>query len=61
MPLALATIIEILIETIRLAQIQVAPAKVAKRLATRGIVVTAQQVEEILARYGIASEKKTAD
>ncbi|MHC4406651.1 MAG: hypothetical protein ACYTG0_44070 [Planctomycetota bacterium] len=60
-PLTPATIIEILIETIRLAQVQVAPAKVAKRLATRGIVVTAQQVEEILARYGIDAGKKTAD
>jgi len=54
------TVIEVLIETIHAEQMRIAPSLVAKGLSARGIPITVQQVEQVFARYGIATEKKTA-
>lgn len=60
LPLTASTIIEVLVEVIQRGHPKVTPVEVAKRLADRGVLVTAQQVEEIFDRYGLESEKKTA-
>ena len=54
------TVIEVLIETIHAGQVFIAPSFVAKGLSARGIPITVQQVEQVFARFGIATEKKTA-
>jgi hypothetical protein len=54
------TVIEVLIETIHAGQVRIAPSLVAKALSARGIPITVQQVEQVFARYGIDTEKKTA-
>jgi hypothetical protein len=58
LPLAPATIIEVLVEVIQTTQPHVTPTEVAKRLTDRGVPVTAEQVERILERYELGSEKK---
>jgi hypothetical protein len=60
LPMTASTIIEVLVEVIQREQPKVTPTEVAKRLADRGVLVTAQQVEEIFGRYGLEPEKKTA-
>ena len=60
LPLTPSTIIEVLVEVIQRKQPKGTPAEVAKRLADRGVLVTAQQVEELFDRYGLSPEKKTA-
>jgi len=55
------TVIEVLIETIHAGQVRIAPSLVAKGLSARGIPITVQQVEQVFARYGIDTEKKTAE
>lgn len=54
------TVIAVLIETIHAGHVRIAPSLVAKGLCARGIPITVQQVEEVFARYGIDTEKKTA-
>lgn len=53
------TVIEVLTETIHAGQVRIAPSLVAKRLSARGVPITVQQVEQVFARYGIDTEKKT--
>ena len=53
------TVIEVLIETIHTGKMRIIPAHVAKGLSARGVPVTVQQVEQVFARYGIDTEKKT--
>jgi hypothetical protein len=59
LPLAPATIIEVLVEVIQTTQPHITPTDVAKRLTDRGVPVTVGQVERILDRYDLGSEKKT--
>jgi hypothetical protein len=54
------TVIEVLIETIHAGRGHMAPSLVAKRLSARGMPINVQQVEQVFARYGIDTEKKTA-
>ncbi len=59
MVIATETVIAVLIEAIHSAD-KLAPAAVlADRLGARGIVVTADQVEQVLSHYGIDAGKKT--
>ena len=55
------TVIAVLVEALQSAEVLVAPSVLALRLAARGVVVTAVQVERIFTRYGLGPEKKTAD
>jgi hypothetical protein len=55
--LPMTTIIEILLDVIRCAQVRVDAREVASRLAARGIIAGQQDVQQTLERYGI--EKKT--
>ncbi len=55
------TLIAVLVEALQSAEVLVAPSVLVLRLAARGVVVTAVQVERIFTRYGLGSEKKTAD
>lgn len=55
------TVIEVLIESIHAGQVRIAPSFVAKRLSARGMPITVQKVEQVFARYGIDTEKKTAE
>lgn len=59
--LSTTTVIEVLIETIHAGQVHIAPMLVAQRLSTRGVPVTAKQVEQVFARYSIVTEKKTSE
>jgi hypothetical protein len=59
-PLAAATIIEILVETIESARDWANAGQIAKRLVARGITVTESQVEEVFFRYGLETGKKRA-
>ena len=58
LPLTLSTVIEVLVEVIQRGQVRVTFAEVSKRLTDRGVLVTAQQVEEVFDRYGLEPEKK---
>ncbi len=53
-----AVVIEVLLEIIHGAKVEVEPSAIAARLATRGISVTAAQVEALLKKHGL---KKTAE
>ncbi len=55
------TVIAVLVEALQSAEVLVAPSVLASRLAPRGVVVTAVEVEQIFTRYGLEPEKKTAD
>ena len=52
-----SAVIDVLLDLVRSAGIQVDASKVAERLNARGIAVTAEQVEDIFRRHGV---KKTA-
>ena len=54
-----ATIIEVLIEIIHTGRVYINPSLVASRLSSRGVPVTAKQIEQVFIRYGINGEKKT--
>lgn len=56
--LAETTVIEVLLEVVHSGPVMVRPAVVAERLHARGLSVTAEQVEQVFASYGI-EEKKT--
>jgi len=56
-PLPAPMIIEVLFELIRQAPVHADPDRIAARLATRGISLTAEQVETVFNKYGV---KKTA-
>lgn len=58
--LAETILIEILLEVVRTAPVAVRPAVVADRLRARDVAVTAAQVEQVFAHYGLGPEKKTA-
>jgi hypothetical protein len=55
----IATVIEVLIETLHAGQVLVAPSLVAKRLCARAVPVTTEQIERVFTQYGIEIEKKT--
>jgi hypothetical protein len=55
------TVIAVLVEALQSTKVLVAPSVLASRLAARGVVVTAVQVERIFTRYGLEPEKKTVD
>ena len=59
-PLAIATVLEVLVEAIRAGRVVVEPEALTARLESRGVHVTVSQVREVCARYGIRPEKKTA-
>ncbi|MCP5120574.1 MAG: hypothetical protein GY953_58015, partial [bacterium] len=61
MPVSDETVIAVLVEALQSAQLLVAPSVLASRLAARGVIVTAIQVDKIFTRYGLEPEKKTAD
>jgi hypothetical protein len=54
---AASAVIDVLLDLVRSAGVQVDARSVAKRLGARGILVTSEQVEEIFSRHGV---KKTA-
>lgn len=53
-------VIAVLVEALQSAEVGVTPSVLASRLAARGVVVTAAQVEQIFTRYGLEPEKKMA-
>lgn len=53
-----ATVVEVLIETLHAGRVRVAPSLVAKRLCQRDVPVTPEQVERVFTQYGIGAEKK---
>jgi hypothetical protein len=59
--LAETTLIEILLEVVRTAPVTVRPAVVADRLRARAVSVTAAQVEQVFAHYGLGPGKKTVE
>lgn len=54
-------IIAVLVEALQAGEVLVAPSIVAARLSVRGLAVTATEVEQIFAQYGLQAEKKTAE
>ena len=52
--------IEVLVETLQVGQVAVAPSVVVARLAARGVPVSTERVQELFARYGLDAGKKTA-
>jgi len=58
-PLATTTVIEVLVEALRAGRMRVSAALVARRLQSRGLDVTVEQVAEVLKQYGVESGKKT--
>ncbi len=58
-PLSDEATIELLVELLHAADGLIAPSEVAARLAARGLQVTAEQVEEVYARYRLRPQKKT--
>lgn len=58
-PMSDDTLIAVLVEALQGAELLVSAAMVASRLAARGVVVTAAQVEQIFTRYGLEPGKKT--
>lgn len=55
------TVIAVLVETLQVADAAVAASVVADRLRARNLDVTAEQVEQVFAHYGLGPEKKTAE
>lgn len=51
-------IIAVLVEALRAGEVLVAPSIVAARLSVRGLAVTAMEVEQIFAQYGLQAGKK---
>jgi hypothetical protein len=60
-PMSEETVIAVLVEALQGAEALVSASMVASRLAARGVVVTAAQVERIFTRYGLEPGKKTVD
>jgi GTP-sensing pleiotropic transcriptional regulator CodY len=60
-PMSEETVIAVLVEALQGAEVLVSASMVASRLAARGVVVTAAQVERIFTRYGLEPGKKTVD
>lgn len=54
------TVIAVLVETVQVVDVAVAASVVADRLRARDADVTAAQVEQVFAHYGLGPEKKTA-
>ena len=54
-------IIAVLVEALQAGEVLVAPSIVAARLSMRGLAVTATEVAQIFAQYGLQAEKKTAE
>jgi hypothetical protein len=52
------TVIEVLVEALQAGRVRVSAALVAARLQARGLRVAVEQVAEVLARYGVETEKK---
>jgi hypothetical protein len=59
-PLPAATVIEILAEALLAGRVRVSASLVVARLVARGRSVSVEQVAGVLAQYGVAEEKKTA-
>lgn len=59
-PLPETTVIEVLAEALAAGRVRVSAELVAARLQARGLGVAVEQVAEVLARYGVATGKKTA-
>ena len=59
-PVPTETVIAVLVETLQVADAAVAASVVADRLRARDLDVTAAQVEQVFAHYGLGPEKKTA-
>jgi hypothetical protein len=53
------TVIEVLIEVIRAGKVLITPAEAAQRLSGRGIPVSVSDAEQVFARYGLSTLKKT--
>lgn len=56
-PTASARVIEILLELLRSAQVELSPPEVAKRLAARDFAVSVDEVREVFTRYGVGEKK----
>ena len=59
-PLPTAILIEILAEALLVGRVRISSGLVTARLCARGHYVSIEQVEEVLTRYGVMMEKKTA-
>jgi hypothetical protein len=60
-PMSEDTVIAVLVEALRGAEVLVSASMVASRLAARGVAVTAAQVEQIFTQYRLEPGKKTVD
>ncbi len=60
-PMSEETVIAVLVEALRDAEVLVSASMVASRLAARGVAVTAAQVEQIFTQYRLEPGKKTVD
>lgn len=58
-PLGTEVVIAVLVEALHIGDVRVESGVVADRLTIRGIVVTREQVEDILAPYGLGKKKPT--
>lgn len=58
-PARTETVIAVLVEALHIGDVRVEPAVVADRLRIRGIEVSCEQVEDILAPYGLGKKKPT--
>lgn len=58
-PLAAEVVIAVLVEALHIGDVRVESAVVADRLSIRGIVVSREQVEDILTPYGLGKKKPT--
>lgn len=59
-PLPPPTVIEVLVEALQAGRIRVSASLVAARLQARGLCVAVEQVEGVLAQYGVETGKKMA-
>jgi len=58
-PLPPGTVVEVLVEALRAAEVGIEPGTIVVRLRSRGVQVTPEQVSQVCAAYGLAAEKKT--
>lgn len=58
-PLPIATVIEVLVESIHSSQARICTSIVAERLAAQRLHITVDQVEQVFAQFGIDTQKKT--
>jgi hypothetical protein len=54
-------VIAVLVEALQVSEVLAAPAVVAARLTTRGLPVTAEQVEQVYVQHRLETGKKTAE